>query len=566
MNYISEEIGLDYINWGRRKIILHAPTGAGKTTFILEKLLPFTQQTKGHGVRPDKKVLILCNRKLLRKQYIYDAALKFKRYKEMEEALEIKTYQELARALQQGERPENLFTRYAVICLDEVHYFYADSDFNGMGTYSLFQAIIMAGLGKEMIFISATIDCVLPFIQKTTFMCRTYMLDRHNEIGIYSSRIFDAECKEFLSPVPYRDRSYDFLNCFCVRDRKTLCQKIAESEGKSIIFIDDKKWVEQFSEELEMAGMRAKEICKLNAEILDNDESNVVIKNLVLANRLLPKVLITTSVLDNGVSIKDSGAENIVILTESEVSFKQMLGRIRHEYIRDKVNLFFLLRPAEYFEMREIQCRKFLDVYEEIKLKTLERCLPEILSKLFSCKDDEMKSIYRKMIIAVPDYLAIDQSPEMRRLSCRKGNLVFLVNPLAVQKIGDLYLQESRFHKLARMDLINVPIEQLKWIGLTQNDLQILNSSYFEEKEKRFIEKLLSMKDFTNEEYSKFKEEINQEYGKDFFRDIVEKKGSFSKEKLKLILEKYGCELEECEGTDKKMRYSIHLKCKEAKE
>ena len=52
------------------------------------------------------------------------------------------------------------------------------------------------------------------------------------------------------------------------------------------------------------------------------------------------KVLITTSVLDNGINLKDSLIKHIVIETCNKTSFIQMLGRIRRENITDKLNLY----------------------------------------------------------------------------------------------------------------------------------------------------------------------------------------------------------------------------------
>lgn len=562
--YISDEICFDFMYWGRRKIILNAPTGAGKTTFILEQLLPYVQRTRGKSLRPDKKLLILCNRKLLRKQYFYDIVMKFDCYQDMDNALQLMTYQELVVKMRRGERPEEWFQDYAVICLDEVHYFYHDSDFNGGGTYPLLLAIMMAGLGKEMVFMSATIDCVLPFIRKMTLMCQNQKREEFRDRGIYSASILDKECIEFVTPVDYKEQVWDYLKCICMPDRKSLCKRIAESDGKSIFFIDDKKMADEFFKDLEAYGVRSNEICRLNADNLDTDENNPVVKSLVMANRLIPKILLTTSVLDNGVSIKDPDVKNLIILTESKVSFLQMLGRIRCESVNGKINLLFLLRPAEYFERREIQCKRFLEIYEQIEEKGLNKCFSEILPILLSGKEDDMKTIYHKMIVSVPDYLMFDTSSTIKKLSCRKGDLFFMVNPLAVQKIGDLYIMESRFHKLARINPINVVIEQLKWLGLGREDLQIEASTYLEERKREFFDKLLCMKEFTNEQYSKFKQDLNTEFGNEFFRDIVEKNNvSFSKEKLRFILNRYGFELEECEGADKKVRYSICLKSEE---
>ena len=72
--YLAELIGDSYKKWQNKKIFITAPTGMGKTTFILEKLLPF-------HVTANRKVLILCNRKLLRKQYWYSGAKVFELYR-----------------------------------------------------------------------------------------------------------------------------------------------------------------------------------------------------------------------------------------------------------------------------------------------------------------------------------------------------------------------------------------------------------------------------------------------------------------------------------------------------
>ncbi len=51
-------------------------------------------------------------------------------------------------------------------------------------------------------------------------------------------------------------------------------------------------------------------------------------------------ILITTAVLDNGINIKDSQLRNIVLLTNDEVSFKQMLGRRRFQSTEERLNIF----------------------------------------------------------------------------------------------------------------------------------------------------------------------------------------------------------------------------------
>lgn len=62
MERVSDRIGEAYKNWGPKKpIVIHAPTGSGKTYFILNVLLPYIH-------RLGKKMVYLCNRSALRQQ------------------------------------------------------------------------------------------------------------------------------------------------------------------------------------------------------------------------------------------------------------------------------------------------------------------------------------------------------------------------------------------------------------------------------------------------------------------------------------------------------------------
>lgn len=67
---------------------------------------------------------------------------------------------------------KDLFEGFDAIICDECHYFYADSDFNGLGTYVLLQAIALAGMTKTMIFMSATMQEVESLIDQTITNCQ----------------------------------------------------------------------------------------------------------------------------------------------------------------------------------------------------------------------------------------------------------------------------------------------------------------------------------------------------------------------------------------------------------
>ena len=62
MKYITEEIGDSYKTWTAEKpVVIHAPTGSGKTFFILNRLLPYVAEC-------GKRMVYLSNRSALKQQ------------------------------------------------------------------------------------------------------------------------------------------------------------------------------------------------------------------------------------------------------------------------------------------------------------------------------------------------------------------------------------------------------------------------------------------------------------------------------------------------------------------
>lgn len=63
MRFISETIGEEYRNWrAGENILIDSPTGSGKSTFVLKKLLPY-------AIENGKSIVYLCNRKILNSQF-----------------------------------------------------------------------------------------------------------------------------------------------------------------------------------------------------------------------------------------------------------------------------------------------------------------------------------------------------------------------------------------------------------------------------------------------------------------------------------------------------------------
>ncbi len=540
--YLTDLLEHEYMKWGNKKIFITAPTGMGKTTFIVEKLLPFHASGK-------RRVLILCNRKLLRKQYLYTFAQKFFCYSELKKCVELMTYQQLAEYVKDGTYKE-ILERFQVICLDEYHFFYADADFNGFGTFVLLQVLLSECIQKQMIFLSATSTEVFPLVKEAITQCIT-------RIRVNSK--YEENCEGFREVKEYDFSNYaDYsrVKCVCAPDIETLCDVLGRTEKKSVIFVDDKKMAEEMCQIFTCSlKLKKQDIVVLNAENLDDSCNSKVVETLVMSNRLSPKILITTSVLDNGVSIQDADVGNVAIITESPISFLQMLGRVRAEST-ENLKLYFLKRKADIFAKREIRLSRTLEVIEDVQKSLEEGIQFNFFQVVWDGSNPELADVYRKiMVIERADFglffgkdFSVRSRIDRTRLS---------VNYFAKEKLGDMYLIEARMHALAMDSELKVVYEQMAWIRKSPCDLELVESTYQERQTKELKQELLCIKNFTLSELKDLKTVISEKYRKAFFADIVYKNGSFSKEKFCQILERFGMILIESIGDDGTKRYSV---------
>lgn len=533
-----------------KKIIFNAPTGTGKTTFICERILPLCQEK-------NKKALVLCNRRLLREQYGVDLATKYTRYAELCEVVEVRTYQEMAQKLEIESGIKNILEDFDVVIFDEVHFFYADSDFNGMGTYILLQELIRESYYKTVIMVTATLDEVLPLIEKTYSQCEKKLeLECGRNRGVV---LADYAYQRHIYNFDYLT-DYSRFSCYFVEDVETLASEIAKSEKKSVIFIDDKTKAESFKKLLmEKGKLPTAEVFLLNANVLEENPGDRVIRTLTMANRVLPKVLITTSVLDNGVSIHDPDVGNIVLATESKLSFLQMIGRLRSEST-ENCRLYIYPRTTTYYEKRVQQYEERIRTYEKLAGE-IKRIGSQEVSLLYRgwYGNDEKGEFLRNALILTKEETEYF-SEEFQPIRIKGWGFLLTVNAFAMEKTGNLLHAMKEFLMLSYVDPKGVAIRQIAWIGKTEDELHYVESSYKKEREEELITALLEIKNFTHGQLRNKKNEISREFRKDLLSDIVTKTASFSTEKLKRICEQYQLELIEGSAEDKTKRYTVERK------
>lgn len=206
-----------------KKVVLKAPTGMGKTTFILKV---FLKCCKAYS----KKVLILCNRRLLAEQYDFDISGDYWRFVEMDAEVEIRTYQQLAETLVVQTNIEFWLSEFDVIICDECHYFYADSDFNAWGTYVLLHAFVQASYFKTVVYLTATYKEIQLLLVETYEASKEYLEKKNSFPG--------------MEKYHWNDTVYDFgemekndrFICYWTPDVETLVSAIADSSKKKYHF------------------------------------------------------------------------------------------------------------------------------------------------------------------------------------------------------------------------------------------------------------------------------------------------------------------------------------------
>lgn len=397
MRYLSDIIGEEYKEWrGGDIILITAPTGSGKTHFALHELLKYAIESKC-------RILYLVNRKILKDQLdetlagkisveLYD---KIGSYFRIQDYIMIRTYQSIETDLKAGKIRDlnQLMQRFDYVVYDECHYFLSDSTYN-TSTELSYRALRLWFDAKIQIFISATIKRMEKIIEQSALEFTNDTRVRFKRINL-KSKTGKHISYRYSSLVDY---SYVRINLF--NDQEELVEKIkASTNNKWLIFTDSiergihlknslsksekMKMSEEFFEAekegihdlqknssgTELSGIDISnadsvikkvaidspqkkpiplsEIVFIDADFKRDEAASAAVTELNKENLIKKKIIITTSVMDNGISFHDLQLRNIVIFSETEEEFIQMLGRKRAD--GKEVNVYLCKRNQAHF-------------------------------------------------------------------------------------------------------------------------------------------------------------------------------------------------------------------------
>lgn len=491
--YISDEIGDKYKEWEKQNLVfLTAPTGSGKTTFVLEKLVEYAESRNA-------KILYLVNRKILKKQ-IEDMIAKEIRYKveDIKNVIELMTYQELETKHKdeigdpwlykysesidkldkwQGERPQ-----YDIIIADECHYFFSDSTYNPHTSIS-YDWIMYFREWSIVVFMSATIDRIKEYILKDigykkpdSKQIQDQNLPQEEKVKLKITFTYpDDRIREgSLRVEEYGAKAdYSHIDIHILDDYASIADTIKEKKGKWLIFVDSIKKGKDIHHTLKDAEIDSAFIDAKWAD--DNDEIIYdTVDKLAKEEDFTQQVLVATSVIDNGVSIKNVELRNLVIMADTKEQFIQMLGRKRLDHNTGKkperINLYILKRDKRSFSNR---------------LQGVERSI-EYIGKYYEPADD-FKCVLEK----------VQKIPNWYR--CFRNICFITKESVVLNKFADeqfRYLRDNYVEILDRFDKEDEYAfirTQAKWIGKNVEYIIDEHRDTLEDKVKRIIDEYVGI-------------------------------------------------------------------------
>ena len=344
--YISDLITEQEIStWGKgERILISSSTGTGKTQFILGKFYEYCKKN-------NLKVLFLMNRLFLKAQVENFLPADFDK-----KVLNIKTYQNFeAKSVNYDYISDILFTDYDVIILDEVHYLLEDSSFSKK-TDVVLKYILKPIPDKILIFMSAT-----PF-------------------GLTETKVL-KETKKYTIKTNY----YENINKLYFYNNTELPRIIIENipDNEKILFFGAAKTGYDLFLKFPNSSFICATTNKTHGELSSEEELNSIVEK----EKFQRRILFTTRVMVNGVTIKDENLKHIIVDDSLDViSLIQMIGRKRILSETDGFNLYIrnhhsnaIKGKIRNLEEELEQVEKYIQLgYEEFKKQHKKEDVNEI--------------------------------------------------------------------------------------------------------------------------------------------------------------------------------------------
>lgn len=513
-HWVSEIITDDYKHWKQGVVIISAQTGTGKTSFILNQLLPY-------AVKNNRKILYLCNRTALvqqieseleDKEILYEGMKTSRKRKAdctqaSEAYIKIISYQKSEYTSIESEIIN--FGAYYVV-FDEAHYYYQDSQLNA-GTQKICSYLFQGQMNKTFsncvnVFMSATDDYV--YLLLARYYCKSFIKSTTNARQILMQKLIPCYTTKF---------NYNYFKPYYFLNYREIIEAIISTprQEKWLIFVSSLNKAEQLLLELNLLGYETvhskKDLSKssLSCAIVSSKTKNsYTYKELIETEKFSCNVLLATSVIDNGVNIHDNALKHIVVPAVLKTQFLQLIGRKRINQIEnEKVNLYI-----QGFQKKSVSCHlklikkklKFIDdfnirnnpdQYRGLYLKDLkDEEANKSLLKYASRNDPLALSFWQNRLDRVlksnPSFLnllLIDKNFEYTASSVLSGfsQVGKILPEVEINTLAEFNAHfTEEFYSNLQNTLNDNPnsgpiITQLKWLGFEYNEMRWLSNIRF---------------------------------------------------------------------------------------
>lgn len=298
--------------------LIQAPTGFGKSYFILHHLLPLVKEAGGQMLLLSNRIAISAQQKREIAKVTGFPKSGYYTHIGIQEltdfgCIRVMTIQSLPSFLKSDEG-KKWYQKVMVVVIDECHFFTADALFNPYCGLTL-RKITTYFPNAVRLYLSATPEHVIGPIAKA----------EESAPPPISHQIFSLEnsCipRRQFQHLRFQVGSYDHIAIRYFKELETLKSHIATSPSNErwLIFVPSKKLGQELVQQL---GEGARFISA-------DDKEDKSWKTLVQSQKLPCRILISTSVLDCGVNIHDDSLKHVVILLDDKITFLQALGRKR---------------------------------------------------------------------------------------------------------------------------------------------------------------------------------------------------------------------------------------------
>ena len=296
--YVSDLIGEEYKKWSNEFVVLDCGTGCGKTYFCVNVLGEYAQCRQ-------KTILYLCNRKKLWEDILHNV-----KRKKLSGTIWVETYQSLQKKiLNRRDIPD-----YDYIIADECHYFTTDAKFNGYTDVSY--DYLMKQKQSVVLWVSATAKIFFRWLKDKNKVKKRniYCIDKDYS---YVKRLYFYQKDELITIIDdiLQNNQDDKIVVFC-----NSADRIYEMHR---VYGDNADYFCSSSSR----NQKLKKICGY-------DESTKTIKSCLVKdsngnNTFEKRILFTTTVLDNGIDLKDVKIKHVFSEIFDIDSMIQSLGRKR---------------------------------------------------------------------------------------------------------------------------------------------------------------------------------------------------------------------------------------------